>query len=89
MSRKLRVRGKPNVLVPNPFAMGTNPPRFVGKSLDHTTPIHAPLIQRMVDVDAEIEDDPFIREAVRSGHLTALDAETARFCRVPFQKGSD
>ena len=85
MTRKLRVRGTPNVLVPNPFALGTNPPRFVGKSLDPTVPSEAPLIQRMVDVDAEIDDDPFLREAVRAGHLTALDAETARLCRVLFQ----
>ena len=89
MARKLRVRGKPNVLVPNPFAIGTNPPRFVGKTLDHAIPTDAPLMQRMSDVDAEIDDDPFIREAVRCGHLIALDAETARLCRVPFQKGSD
>jgi hypothetical protein len=89
MARKLRVRGKPNVLVPNPFAIGTNPPRFVGKTLDHTLPADTPLMQRLSDVDAEIEDDLFIRDAVRCGHLIALDAETARLCRVPFQKGSD
>lgn len=89
MARTLRVRGKPNVLVPNPFAVGTNPPRFVGKALDHTTPAGAPVIDRMIDVDAEIDDDPVLREAVHVGHLQALDAETARLCRVPFQKGKE
>jgi len=86
MPRKLRVRGKPNVLVPNPFALGTNPPRFVGKSLDYEMPPGGPLLDRLVDVEDEIADDPFVREAVRLGHLDALDAETARLCRVTLAK---
>jgi hypothetical protein len=82
MPRKLRVRGKPNVLVPNPFALGTNPPRFVGKTLDYEMPAGAPLLDRLVDVEDEIVDDPLVREAVALGHLEALDAETVRLCRV-------
>lgn len=86
MPRTLRVRGKPNVLVPNPFALGTNPPRFVGKTLNHEVPPGAPLLDRLRDVDEEIADDPLVREAVHLGHLDALDAETARLCRVALPK---
>lgn len=82
----LRVRGKPGVLVPHPFAFGTNPPRFVGKEPIPDAPPTTPILDRMRDVDAEIADHAFVRDAVRAGHLMPLDAHTAQRCGVAFNQ---
>jgi hypothetical protein len=84
----LRVRGKPGVLVPHPFAFGTNPPRFVGKEPIPNASPNASMIERMREADAEIADDPFIRDAVRAGHLLPLDEDTAKRCGVEFLPSS-
>lgn len=81
MSYTLHVRGKPGVLVPDPSALGINPPRFLGKALDPQKR-DAPLLDRYRDVEAEVTDSAFCRDAVGAGHLEPLDDDTARRCGV-------
>lgn len=83
MALRLKVRGVPRVLVPHPFAIGRNPPRYVGKALAADPPIE-PYVDRFNDVDDDVPDHPVLREAVRLGHLVALDAQTAAVCGVVF-----
>jgi hypothetical protein len=83
MALRLRVRGVPRVLCPNPYAVGRNPPRFIGKRLVPGAPAE-PFVDRFEDIDEDVGDHAHTREQVRCGHLTPLDAETAAICGVPF-----
>lgn len=86
--RKLLLRGRPGVLVPNPFVIGANPPRFVGKAPIEDPPEDLQHTQRFRDVEEALPDHAYLRMAVREESLVAADEATARLCGVPWQKRS-
>lgn len=87
--RKLKVRGCPGVLVPNPRAIGANPPRFVGKALVPNATAETPLMQRYREVVEEHEDHAYLRLAIHEGSLAAGDEETAKLCGVRVAKETE
>ena len=71
MPRFILVRGRAGVLVPNPHAIGSNPPRFAGMKLDPNAP-KGPLVSLHVPCDEVLLDSGDLRSAVKNGELDLL-----------------
>ncbi len=83
VSRYLMVRGKPGVLVANPWAPLANPRRYAGKVRDAALDGEPEAIDRYRDCNEVLRSHSDLLSAIDAGHLVligkcaAVDAEAA------------
>jgi hypothetical protein len=76
MKRYLKVRGKPGVLVANPYALDASPRRYAGQRRKVNAADFREEFERYEPVEEALVDDRALRKAARAGELEVLSEGT-------------